>query len=46
MFYEVKPPDMVVGTEYTILSSYDVGIYITATLIRNIVGMVKSLKIR
>jgi hypothetical protein len=38
MFYEVKPPDMVVGKEYTILSSYDVGIYITATLIRNIVG--------
>ena len=38
MFAEVEPRDMVLGTEYTILSSYDVGIYITAPLISNIVG--------
>lgn len=38
MFVEVDKKDLVVGKEYTIVSSYDVGIYITATLIRNIVG--------
>jgi hypothetical protein len=38
MFVEVDKKDLVVGKEYTILSSYDEGIYITATLIRNILG--------
>lgn len=38
MFIEVDAKDLVIGKEYTIVSSYDVGIYITATLIRNIVG--------
>lgn len=38
MFVEVDKKDLVVGKEYTIVSSYDKGIYITATLIRNIVG--------
>jgi len=38
MFVEVNQKDLVIGTKYTIISSYDEGIYITATLIRNIVG--------
>jgi hypothetical protein len=38
MFIEVDAKDLVVGTQYTIVSSYDKGIYITATLIRNIIG--------
>ena len=38
MFVEVDKKDLVLGKEYTIVSSYDKGIYITATLIRNIVG--------
>lgn len=38
MFVEVDKKDLVIGTKYTIVSSYDEGIYITATLIRNIVG--------
>jgi hypothetical protein len=38
MFVEVETKDLMVGTEYTIVSSYDEGIYITATLIRNILG--------
>ena len=38
MFVEVDKKDLVVGKEYTIVSSYDEGIYIIATLIRNIVG--------
>jgi hypothetical protein len=38
MFVEVDKKDLVVGKEYTIVSSYDEGIYITATLIRNIIG--------
>lgn len=31
MFLEVDAKDLVVGEKYTILSSFDVGIYITAT---------------
>ena len=38
MFVEVDKKDLVIGKEYTIVSSYDEGIYITATLIRNILG--------
>ena len=38
MFVEVDKKDLVLGKEYIIISSYDEGIYITATLIRNIVG--------
>lgn len=38
MFFEVDKKNLVVGKEYTIVSSYDKGIYIKATLIRNIVG--------
>ena len=38
MFVEVDEKDLVIGTKYTIISSYDEGIYITATLISNIVG--------
>lgn len=38
MFVEVDKKDLVVGTKYAIVSSYDEGIYIIATLIRNIVG--------
>ena len=38
MYFEVDKKNLVLGKEYTIVSSYDKGIYITATLIRNIVG--------